>query len=56
MTQCATLRREVVEPAGGLGSCSVVVDRATMVLLNVLTEAGVQLNAGGGKASEREGE
>jgi C_GCAxxG_C_C family probable redox protein len=50
-SQCAALRAEVVQSEGGLGSCSVVVERATMVLLNVLVEAGVQLPAG-----KREGE
>lgn len=42
-SQCAWLRTNVVEPPGGLGSCSVLVPRATGVLLDVLAEAGVSL-------------
>jgi len=43
MTQCAALRENVVNVDGGLGSCSELVERATMVLLSLLGEAGVQL-------------
>lgn len=42
-TSCRPLRQNVVEPEDGLGSCSVVVERTTMVLLNALAEAGVRL-------------
>ena len=42
-TQCAPLRNNVVKSEGGLGSCAVVVERATMILLTVLAEAGVRL-------------
>lgn len=56
ISQCAALRAEVVEPEGGLGSCAVVVERTTMALLNVLAEAGVQLNAGAALQSEQDSE
>ncbi len=41
--QCIRLREDVVEAENGLGSCSVLVERATMILLQVLVDAGVQL-------------
>jgi C_GCAxxG_C_C family probable redox protein len=44
-TQCERLREDVVESEGGLGSCAVVVQRAVMLLLNTLAEAGVRLQA-----------
>ena len=43
-TQCARLREDVVESEDGLGSCAVLVQRATMMLLQVLADAGVQLS------------
>ncbi len=42
-TQCAWLREHVVDAEGGLGSCEILVERATMILLDVLAAAGVQL-------------
>ena len=42
-SQCRWLRENVVAPEGGLGSCAVVVERATLILLDVLAEAGVSL-------------
>jgi C_GCAxxG_C_C family probable redox protein len=39
-TQCETLRRETVKGPGRLGSCSVLVEQATALLLEVLAEAG----------------
>ncbi|MGC9371440.1 MAG: C-GCAxxG-C-C family protein [Paracoccaceae bacterium] len=46
-TQCVRLLEDVVRPAeGGLGSCAVVVERATMILLGVLADAGVYLQDG----------
>jgi C_GCAxxG_C_C family probable redox protein len=42
-TQCIRLREEVVEGENGLGSCAVLVQRTTMMLLQVLADAGVQL-------------
>lgn len=38
-TQCARLREEVVYVPGGLGSCAVLVERAAMILLELLAEA-----------------
>ncbi len=43
-TQCARLREDVVESEDGLGSCAVLVQRTTMMLLQVLADAGVQLS------------
>ena len=37
-TQCERLRRKVQEP-GGLGSCVALVERAAMILLELLQEA-----------------
>jgi hypothetical protein len=37
-TQCARLREKVVYAPGGLGSCSVLVERAAMILLELLAE------------------
>lgn len=42
-TQCARLQENVVKSEGGLGSCAMLVHRATMLLLGVLADAGVQL-------------
>ena len=39
-TQCETVRRETVKNPGGLGSCSVLVERATALLLDLLAESG----------------
>lgn len=41
-TQCQRLRREIVEPEGGLGSCAVLVPRVTRILLQVLGDVGVK--------------
>lgn len=38
-TQCARLRETVVYGPAGLGSCAVLVERAAMILLEVLAEA-----------------
>jgi C_GCAxxG_C_C family probable redox protein len=38
-TQCARLR-EIVHAPGGLGSCSLLVERAATILLDVIAEAG----------------
>jgi len=38
-TQCARLREMVVYAPGGLGSCGLLVERAALILLEVLTEA-----------------
>ena len=40
-TECSWLRENVVHLEGGLGSCAVLVERTTMLLLDVLAEAGV---------------
>jgi C_GCAxxG_C_C family probable redox protein len=40
-TRCGPLRQNVVKVQGGLGSCDVVCERAAMVLLELLSEAGV---------------
>jgi C_GCAxxG_C_C family probable redox protein len=45
-TQCETLRRGTVKGPGGLGSCSVLVERATALLLEMLDEAGYALTQG----------
>ena len=37
-TQCVWLRENVVYCPGGLGACSVLVERATLILIEVLTE------------------
>ena len=42
-SQCETLRATVVHGEGGMGSCSVLVARATALLLDLLTEAGYEL-------------
>ena len=42
-TECGTLRRTTVKGSGGLGSCSVLVEQATALLLDVLAEAGYDL-------------
>lgn len=42
-TQCETLRRETVNNPGGLGTCAVLVERATVLLLEMLAEAGYEL-------------
>lgn len=39
-TQCAPLREQVQAP-GGMGSCALLVERAAMILLQVLDEAGI---------------
>jgi C_GCAxxG_C_C family probable redox protein len=39
-TQCAQLRQHVVDPPGGLGSCGGLVERAAMILLDLLARAG----------------
>ncbi len=43
-TECSWLREKAVQPEDGLGSCAVLVERTTMILLRVLTGAGVQLH------------
>ncbi len=43
MTQ--RLRQEVVKHEGGLGSCAALVSRVTMLLLHVLRDEGVQVEA-----------
>ena len=47
-SQCAWLREHVVDAEGGLGSCDVLVERATMILLDVLLAAGVQIQGPSG--------
>lgn len=42
-TQCLRLREDVVAGENGLGSCAVLVQRTTMMLLQILADAGVQL-------------
>jgi len=39
-TQCARLRERVVYVPGGLGSCASLVERAAMILLELLAGAG----------------
>jgi C_GCAxxG_C_C family probable redox protein len=39
-SQCETVRRTTVKGPGGLGSCSVLVERATALLLDLLAESG----------------
>ncbi len=51
-TQCVRLVEDVVESEGGLGSCDVLVERATMILLGVLADAGVRLQEGAPVESE----
>jgi len=43
-TECSWLRENVVHLEGGLGSCAVLVERTTMLLLDVLAEAGVPIH------------
>jgi C_GCAxxG_C_C family probable redox protein len=38
-TQCASLREKVIYVPGGLGSCAALVERAAMILLELLAEA-----------------
>ncbi len=45
-TECRWLREHVVQPEGGLGSCAVLVERTTMLLLDVLVEAGMPVHDG----------
>jgi len=45
-TECHWLRENVVHSGGGLGSCAVLVEQATMLLLDVLAEAGVPVHDG----------
>jgi C_GCAxxG_C_C family probable redox protein len=45
MIQCQRLRQEVVKSEGGLGSCAVLVSRVTLLLLEVLRDEGVQIEA-----------
>jgi C_GCAxxG_C_C family probable redox protein len=45
MTQCQRLRQEVVKPEGGLGSCAVLVSHVTLLLLQMLRDEGVQVEA-----------
>jgi len=40
-TECRWLRENAVHSEDGLGSCAVLVERTTMILLDVLAEAGV---------------
>jgi C_GCAxxG_C_C family probable redox protein len=39
-TQCGRLREKVVDAPGGPGSCAALVERAAVILLGLLTEAG----------------
>ena len=45
-TECRWLRENAVHSEGGLGSCAVLVERTTMLLLDVLAEAGVPVHDG----------
>ncbi len=42
-TRCDPLRQNVVKVEGGLGSCDIVCERAAMVLLQLLSEEGVEV-------------
>jgi len=45
-TECSWLRENAVHSEGGLGSCAVLVERTTVLLLDVLAEASVLVHDG----------